>query len=496
MIEGVAGLAVALLVAVGAAGQPDALEGWGWVVALAWTVAFALLDRRGLGRAIAHAEARRRGELVGAPVRLAPLAVLRVLTFVGVTALGWWEPWRAAWFGGASPYLGLPLAIVPFLAGWILSLPARRELAIARHGRPWPKGAFLRLHLRVLLVPAIMIGALLAAGEFASIDPVWADWFLLRPVAAFMVVALVLVPLTLAIVAPLALRFALPGHSLPPGALRTRFEEVARRESFRPLDIRVVDTSGHVINAAFVGILGRLRYVFIFDGLLERLDEDELVGVFAHEMGHSRRSHPLVYLALATAYSATVTVADMLLGDTGGVALDVLLPLVALVVFLRFVFSPVSRTFETEADVFAARALDGPGPIARALEALGDLHPSRRRQGGLLHPGIEDRVRFLRAWWDDPALREAFSGRILALRTVVFAYLALALIGLVALLPGEMGRASVVTAVRAASDADDEAEALAALDRLDEALRAGDIEDPGAHMRLRLLQVASTERQD
>jgi Zn-dependent protease with chaperone function len=499
VIEGVAGLAMALMIAASFAGTPDEMGGQAPWLAIAWVLVFVTLDQIVFRFARRKVEALRRGELAAAaarPPRLWPLFVLRLASFGGLSASGWVEGLSSV--AAPSALASLALGVSPWLLVYLASQEPRRRLAIARRGRDWPAASWWHLHLRVLLLPLTAVGGLMLLGSLFEGAAGLAQWLQLRPATAFLLSTLATVPLLALVLAPLAARWGLVSRSLAPGPFRDRLEELCRREGFRPRNIRVIETSGHVVNAAFVGFAGPLRYIYFTDGIMEQLGEEELVGVFAHELGHACRRHSLFYLLLILGLSSALTSLSIV-GMTAGWSpwlIDLALPLLVFALFFRFVFSPLSKSFETEADLFAVRALGEPEPIARSLEALGRLYPQRVQKGGPLHPGLRDRVLVARRWPVDPAFRAAIAARLARLRWGVVMLAASAFLALLAFLPGEWARAGIVDEVFAASEADDEAQALSALRALEEALQAGEVQDPGHRLRFRLRQIIATHRQD
>lgn len=86
----------------------------------------------------------------------------------------------------------------------------------------------------------------------------------------------------------ISIRLFYKPRPLPPGTLRSRIEELAAAHGFNARSIAVIDTStrSSKLNALFTG-LGRTREVMFFDTLLDKLSEDEIVTVIAHELGHA-----------------------------------------------------------------------------------------------------------------------------------------------------------------------------------------------------------------
>lgn len=75
---------------------------------------------------------------------------------------------------------------------------------------------------------------------------------------------------------------------LPEGMLHTRIENLASSLGFNVKAILVMDASRRSTksNAAFTGI-GKAKEVILFDTLLERMSEDEVLAVLGHELGHA-----------------------------------------------------------------------------------------------------------------------------------------------------------------------------------------------------------------
>jgi STE24 endopeptidase len=75
---------------------------------------------------------------------------------------------------------------------------------------------------------------------------------------------------------------------LEEGTLRTRIEGLARGVGFRLKRIFVMDASSRStkLNAFFTG-LGKTKEIVLFDTLINKLTEDEVMSVMAHEIAHS-----------------------------------------------------------------------------------------------------------------------------------------------------------------------------------------------------------------
>jgi len=126
-------------------------------------------------------------------------------------------------------------------------------------------------------------------------------------------------------------------------------------------------TGNAMINAAVMGLVGRLRYVLLTDGLLELMPRDQVVAVMAHEIGHVRRHHlPWMLVMMITVMGLAVLLVGSLLSLVGGVVgtfsdgavitID-LASILAALLLAMVVFGWISRRFERQADTFAAQHL-------------------------------------------------------------------------------------------------------------------------------------------
>lgn len=187
--------------------------------------------------------------------------------------------------------------------------------------------------------------------------------------------------------------------------LRHRLDALLTRAGVRIREIHVLDTrSQKVANALVMGPLPGLRYVLVTDYLLERLEQDELEAIVAHEIGHAKQHHLLIKLAavlsLAVVLGVALAVGGHLLNGVSPGALLLAIP-VLLLLGLVLIQGALGLVLERKADEYAAR-LVGADPTSRALEKLAEANLLRRRTGpfwNLLthHPGIAQRVQRLQA---------------------------------------------------------------------------------------------------
>jgi STE24 endopeptidase len=87
---------------------------------------------------------------------------------------------------------------------------------------------------------------------------------------------------------------------LPDGELRQAIEDYCRKVNFPLTNLFVIDGSKRSTkaNAFFTG-LGKQKKVVLYDTLLEKHSQEELVAVLAHEVGHYKKRHIPLSLAIS-----------------------------------------------------------------------------------------------------------------------------------------------------------------------------------------------------
>jgi Zn-dependent protease with chaperone function len=181
---------------------------------------------------------------------------------------------------------------------------------------------------------------------------------------------------------------------------------------------------GRMMTAAIMGIVARFRYILVTDALMEVLSIEELKGVLAHEMGHAKYKHLLIYLVffagfivvsygaselLLAALLAVPSLTDLLAsGESSGASMFYFLlsmpMLLAMAVYFRFVIGFFMRHFERQADLYAAGFLGTAGPIINALEKIALYSGNTRDVPSWHHFSVRERVECLARTERDPRL--------------------------------------------------------------------------------------------
>lgn len=206
--------------------------------------------------------------------------------------------------------------------------------------------------------------------------------------------------------------------SLEDGVLREKIMTFAQGVDFTVSDIYIMDGSkrSSKANAFFTGF-GKHRRIALFDTLLEKLSDDELVAVLAHEIGHYKKKHMLQGSLLALLQTGLMLYVLSLCLETQGLfnAFGVQeISVYAGLVFFSLLYSPVemlsslfqlhlSRKNEFEADAFAVASLQQAEPLVSALKKMSVDHLSHQTPHAMhvflhdSHPPLLARIQAMRA---------------------------------------------------------------------------------------------------
>ncbi|MHC4404640.1 MAG: M48 family metallopeptidase [Planctomycetota bacterium] len=322
--------------------------------------------------------------------------------------------------------------LLPLVLSWAAFFEVDRAVRIGlaegqpTRARTFGRRAYLTLHARhylgLLLVPVLGLVAVQDAAELIAPG-------VLKTVYA----AVVYVPamVLLVVLFPCLLRGVWSTRPLEPGPLRTRLEAAARRAGLRVREILAWQTGGTAVNAAVAGFWPSLRYVFLTDGLLSRLTDEDIEAVFSHEMGHIRHRHLLLrmsaliapvclwFLAQRAFPEAVGRLEEWIAGR--GVAFQAsvgLLMLGSVVLYVVSILGVYWRLLEAEADLFACENLTRPTRRDRvraftsALEKLAAAGGVDRRARSWQHGSIARRVAFLNRVACDPRYQRRFRRQV------------------------------------------------------------------------------------
>jgi STE24 endopeptidase len=171
----------------------------------------------------------------------------------------------------------------------------------------------------------------------------------------------------------------------------------------------------HHTNAYFTGI-GKVKRIVLYDTLLNKMTQAEILAVLAHEVGHWKKKHILKRIIIVEVISFLVAYAafgflktDFLVGlfqIQNATFFSKLIILGFLISIISFPFIPLSSYFsrkhEYEADGFASALTSDPESLATSLiklskDNLSNLHPHPLyAKLYYSHPPVVERVNKLR----------------------------------------------------------------------------------------------------
>lgn len=171
---------------------------------------------------------------------------------------------------------------------------------------------------------------------------------------------------------------------LEDGSLRSKISDYALSVGFHLDKIFVIDGSKRSTKAnAYFSGFGSEKRVTLYDTLINDLEEDEIVSVLAHEVGHYKRKH-IIYNLIAsvlltgfTLFILSVFISKPILSQALGVATPSFhIGLIAFVILYSpiseitgLVMNYMSRAFEYQADDFAKQTYKAE-PLISSLKKL------------------------------------------------------------------------------------------------------------------------------
>jgi STE24 endopeptidase len=210
--------------------------------------------------------------------------------------------------------------------------------------------------------------------QFAGNDFWWYAWILVAVFSIFlnMFYAKLMVPLFN------------KQSPLEEGSLRTKIETYAKSVGFTLDNIFIIDGSKRSTKAnAYFSGFGKEKRITLFDTLVKDLEEEEIVAVLAHEVGHYKKNHIIVnLLASVLTTGFTLWLLSLFVGSPAlSQALGVEEPSfhIGLIAF-GILYSPISeitgllmnylsRKFEYQADNYAKNTY-GAAPLISSLKKL------------------------------------------------------------------------------------------------------------------------------
>ena len=317
-------------------------------------------------------------------------------------------------FNGFIPVLadltGLLLFLVFLSLMWLQARPVYQVL----FGRSYSPAAFVLSNIKanlpivlpwmVLSLAFDLLAQLPIAGFQQLMDSAWGD----------LVLFLVFI-LFLTLFFPPLVRRMWNCTPMEAGEKRREIEMFFRSQDFSAAILYWPLFEGRVLTAGVMGIVPKFRYLLLTPALLAVLDREELESVLAHEIGHVKKFHLLLYVSLFVGFSVLAGALSrplplLLLNNDWfyrlliwtGLSPDSLLAfltavplLLMMVLYFRFLFGYFIRNFERQADLHVFQAQGSSFPLIRSFEKIAALSGNIRNQKSWHHFGIGERIDFL-----------------------------------------------------------------------------------------------------
>ena len=204
---------------------------------------------------------------------------------------------------------------------------------------------------------------------------------------------------------------------LEDGSLKSKIENYTNKVGFKLQNIFVIDGSKRSTkaNAYFAGF-GKEKRVTLYDTLIQDLEEEEIVAVLAHEVGHYKRRHIIINLIISILLTGvTLFILSLFINNPEfSYAIGVTKPSFhAALICFGILYSPISeitglvmnilsRKFEFEADDYAKNTYKAL-PLINSLKKLSKNNLSNLTPHSAYvfmhysHPPLIQRIRNLKA---------------------------------------------------------------------------------------------------
>ena len=318
------------------------------------------------------------------------------------------------------PLAGEAAALAPLIVGiyvvWLGDYPFYRAVRRCGTGpeaaaRPaWSLGEYFAYNTRhQLLFVAAPVGLILLAVD--CLELLARRWLVSPQIDYVMLGGSLAAAAAVFLLAPLLIVRIWKTARLSDGPLRSELEAACARLRLSYRELLVWQSGGVIANAGVMGVLGRVRYILLSDGLLEGADTLDVQAVFAHEAGHVIHHH--IFYGGLFAVGSICLVASLV--EAAGAAMGweawmvEAAALAALAAVWGLGFGWISRRFERQCDVLAAWSCgqrqpgddgdlitsDGAAIFSRALQCIARLNGLPQAQFNWRHGSIASRVAYV-----------------------------------------------------------------------------------------------------
>ena len=266
--------------------------------------------------------------------------------------------------------------------------------------------------LKGWLLAAVIGGAVLSGVLwFFEKAGSWAWLYCWVAVTAFQIFIIFISPV---VIMPIFNRFS----SLKKGKLKSAIETYSKSQHFKIKGVFTMDGSKRSTksNAFFTGF-GKFRRIVLFDTLIEKHTDEELVSILAHEVGHYKKGHIHKSFALSVITTGLMFYILSLFINNRDLFAAFKMEEVSVygsLFFFGFLYAPmervlcvfrnmISRKYEYDADIFSVTTYPKPDSMITALkklsvENLSNLIPHPLKVFlDYSHPPVIERIKAIRS---------------------------------------------------------------------------------------------------
>lgn len=206
-------------------------------------------------------------------------------------------------------------------------------------------------------------------------------------------------------------------RSVEAGDFRDRIARLCQRAGVNYADIVYWPIfGGRMITAGVMGLIARFRYILVTDALLQLLSPDEVDQVIAHEIGHVKRKHLLLYLVFFVGFilvSYSLFPLSMMLLLFFEPALDLakavnfepykavntlysVLIVAGIILYFRYIFGYFIRNFERQADLFVFQLFPTAQPLISTFKKIVSNSGQPADKPNWHHFSVQQRIDYLR----------------------------------------------------------------------------------------------------
>lgn len=298
------------------------------------------------------------------------------------------------------------IVMIPLVAGVLLIRLAGYELKRRVHKTKRQRKEYLATQLKFMMFPLVPLLLYLSLMDIAERLPIqFRIFFIDHQYISIFILGIFIVIIYIA--APKFLQLLWKSKPLENLELKNRIKAFADMHDIKYKDISVWQTGkARIANAGVTGIAPSLRKIFVTDALLENFTNEEIETIIAHEFGHIKYKHLLIYLVFSLTYFSGYTMFyvyifplwEKFFGSSS--ISEAIVTIIFFAIYFVLIFRYLSRKFERQADLHAINSTGAPETFKQALIKLSYLNyvPQRIKRWLEIfhtHPSIYNRLEFI-----------------------------------------------------------------------------------------------------